>query len=400
MRLVRYIVPALLALATLGAPLVSHAQGIGISINLAPPGLPVYEQPVIPAPGYLWIPGYWAWADGDYYWVPGTWVEPPQVGLLWTPGYWGFVDGNYVWNAGYWGPQVGFYGGINYGFGYTGAGYYGGRWEGGVFAYNRAYNHIDPSIVHNVYIQQVHVSNTARTSFNGPGGVTRRPTAEEERAAQGQHVPATAAQTQHEHVAATTPALHYSANHGKPAVAATAKPGELSGKGVVPAKAAGAPPKKPAATPAASLQRHRRPNRRRHRPPSRRRRQKLSRLPSLRRLRRRSPPRHPRPSPPRHPWPSPPRHRRRNLHRLRRLNRHRRRNQHRLLRRNLHPHQRPNLPKSRPRRSRRPSSPQCLARRRSAEWIDKRLSRQVAALPYRMRRELECFRRTAPRLLM
>src|ERR1035438_5436209 len=60
--------------------------GINISVNLAPPELPVYEQPAIPAEGYLWTPGYWAWS-GDYqgyYWVPGTWVLVPQPGFLWT----------------------------------------------------------------------------------------------------------------------------------------------------------------------------------------------------------------------------------------------------------------------------------------------------------------------------
>ena len=51
---------------------------------------------------------------------PGVWVEPPQPGLLWTPGYWGFVNGAYLFHRGYWGAQIGFYGGINYGFGYDG----------------------------------------------------------------------------------------------------------------------------------------------------------------------------------------------------------------------------------------------------------------------------------------
>ncbi|HTA48370.1 MAG TPA: hypothetical protein VK930_02865, partial [Verrucomicrobiae bacterium] len=92
----------------------STAQiGIGISVRIGPPALPVYEQPICPAPGYLWTPGYWAWSDdAGYYWVPGTWVVAP-VGMLWTPGYWGWNDGVYAWNAGYWGPHIGFYGGIN-----------------------------------------------------------------------------------------------------------------------------------------------------------------------------------------------------------------------------------------------------------------------------------------------
>ena len=64
---------------------------------------------------------------------------PPYSGALWTPGYWGDGDGGYFWNAGYWGPVVGFYGGIDYGFGYFGTGFYGGYWNGGNFFYNRAY---------------------------------------------------------------------------------------------------------------------------------------------------------------------------------------------------------------------------------------------------------------------
>src|ERR1700743_3367566 len=102
---------------------------VGISVNIAPPALPVYVQPPCPAVGYIWTPGYWAYDEGDYYWVPGTWVAAPQPGFLWTPGYWGWGEGAYLWHAGYWGPHVGFYGGINYGFGYGGVGY--GRRRGG-----------------------------------------------------------------------------------------------------------------------------------------------------------------------------------------------------------------------------------------------------------------------------
>lgn len=66
---------------------------VAISINIAPPRLPVYEQPLCPGEDYIWIPDYWAWdlANVDYYWVPGTWVLPPEVGLLWTPPYWAWV---------------------------------------------------------------------------------------------------------------------------------------------------------------------------------------------------------------------------------------------------------------------------------------------------------------------
>jgi hypothetical protein len=47
--------------------------------------------------------------------------------------------------AGYWGPHVGFYGGINYGFGYGGVGFFGGEWRGGAFAYNTAVMNVNTS---------------------------------------------------------------------------------------------------------------------------------------------------------------------------------------------------------------------------------------------------------------
>ena len=224
--------------AVLTVPVASKAQVICVSNVSPPPELPVYEQPPIPAAGFLWIPGYWGSGPNGYFWVPGTWVEPPTVGLLWTPGYWGWRDGIYVWNAGYWGPHVGFYGGINYGFGYVGVGYEGGRWENGVFAYNRTVNNFGGVRITNVYEKTVIVEPGAvRVSFQGgSGGTTARPTPEEEAAAHEQHVAANPAQLQQERTASSDKSLLASENHGRPAVAATAKPGEFIGKGVVAAK--------------------------------------------------------------------------------------------------------------------------------------------------------------------
>src|SRR3984957_2648933 len=131
----------LLAAAAIMLPLVTlpvaQAQiGVALSINIAPPALPVYEQPPLPAPGYMWTPGYWSYGEAGYFWVPGVWAQPPSAGLLWTPGYWGYEGGVYGWHRGYWGPHVGFYGGVNYGFGYGGGGFVGGAGGGGAFAHN------------------------------------------------------------------------------------------------------------------------------------------------------------------------------------------------------------------------------------------------------------------------
>ena len=133
-----------------------------------PPPLPVYEQPPPPGDGYIWTPGYWAWGPAGYYWVPGAWVEAPYLGALWTPGYWGFYGGRYLFYPGYWGLHIGFYGGINYGFGYLGYGYEGGYWNSGRFFYNRAYNHINERVVHNVY--EYHVRERGNNGFRGDYG--------------------------------------------------------------------------------------------------------------------------------------------------------------------------------------------------------------------------------------
>ena len=103
-----YLLPALLlgASSLTLVPATSQAF-VDVSINIAPPVLPVYEQPVCPEEGYLWTPGYWGYGDEGYFWVPGVWVQPPQVGFLWTPGYWGYNRGLYVFNDGYWGPRSG-----------------------------------------------------------------------------------------------------------------------------------------------------------------------------------------------------------------------------------------------------------------------------------------------------
>ncbi|HUJ32898.1 MAG TPA: hypothetical protein VLY23_16565 [Candidatus Acidoferrum sp.] len=215
--------------------------GVGVAVNLEPPELPVYDQPVCPGDGYIWVPGYWAWDGEDYYWVPGTWVEPPEVGFFWTPGYWAWNGGGYVFNAGYWGPVVGFYGGIDYGFGYFGHGYEGGRWEGRHFYYNTAVNNVNVTVIHNTYRTEVNNVHETRVSFNGGhGGINARASAEEEAAARERHVGPVSAQVKEVDKARSDRDFRASVNHGLPPVAATPKPGDFKASGVVKAREAGA----------------------------------------------------------------------------------------------------------------------------------------------------------------
>jgi hypothetical protein len=212
---------AAVAVAALAAvPAASFAAvnvAIGISVGTPPPVLPVYTQPSCPGPGYIWTPGYWAYGPDGYYWVPGVWVVAPAVGMLWTPPYWGWSGGAYVFHPGYWGPHIGFYGGVNYGFGYTGLGYEGGYWRNGAFAYNRAVNNIDVVHVTNVYNKTVIVNNYNRVSYNGGnGGLQVRATELEEAALREQHYQPTVNQMAHEQAMRVDRNQWASVNGGRP----------------------------------------------------------------------------------------------------------------------------------------------------------------------------------------
>jgi hypothetical protein len=222
------IVRLLLAVLIFALPAASYAQ-VRVAIRIGPPAIPIYEQPICPGDGYLWTPGYWAYDDdiSDYYWVPGLWVNSPEVGFLWTPGYWGWGDGGFFFNDGYWGPTVGFYGGINYGFGYFGEGFGGGRWDGGHFFYNRAVLNVDVTNIHNVYNTTIVHNDENRVSYNGgQGGLNARPTPEQEAAAKERHIAPVAAQTQHVQTARSDPQSRASVNHGRPPAAAGERAGE------------------------------------------------------------------------------------------------------------------------------------------------------------------------------
>ncbi|MGA8731428.1 MAG: hypothetical protein WB608_21905, partial [Terracidiphilus sp.] len=201
-----------------------------VSVGFAPPVLPVYVQPPCPQPGWMWTPGYWAYGDDGYYWVPGTWVPAPYEGALWTPPYWGWSGGLYVFHTGYWGPHVGYYGGVNYGFGYMGIGFVGGMWRGHDFVYNTAVVHVDNRYIHNTYVDRAvvdryTVARDSRVAYSGgPGGIRHDPSPEERTAMHEQHVGRTSFQTQHVNAAMSDRNSYFNSNHGRPTNVAVARP--------------------------------------------------------------------------------------------------------------------------------------------------------------------------------
>ena len=188
-------------------------------VALVPPLLLADQQSYPPGDGYIWEPGYWAWSPyGQYYWVPGEWVLPPQTGYDWTPGYWASTGSGYDWNPGYWGTQVGYYGGVNYGYGYYGNGYVGGRWYGHEYRYNRAVTRVNEHI-RNVYDDRtVVVNNYNRTAYNGGNGIHAHPTAGQQSYARQRHVGMTAAQQRHVTAAVHDPNQRWNGNRTAPAI--------------------------------------------------------------------------------------------------------------------------------------------------------------------------------------
>lgn len=227
---IRWAARSLLLTLVLALIPASSYAGVFISVGIAPPVLPVYVQPLCPQPGLMWTPGYWAYGDDGYYWVPGAWVPAPYVGALWTPPYWGWQGGLYVFHPGYWGPHVGYYGGVNYGFGYMGVGFVGGMWRGREFAYNTAVMRVNRTIIHNTYIDRTVVERNTiidnhHVSYNGgPGGIQHQPAPQERLAMRDQHMAATQMQMQHMQAARMQRSSYFNNNHGRPMTAAVARP--------------------------------------------------------------------------------------------------------------------------------------------------------------------------------
>jgi len=140
MRIARSLRLTLLAFAISLIPASSYA-GVFVSVNFGPRFYPSMFNRFVHNPASCGLPatGPTALTATTGFPAPGCRLPISALsGLLAT----GAGGGLYVFHPGYWGRHVGYYGGVNYGFGYMGIGFAGGMWRGGAFAYNAAVVHV------------------------------------------------------------------------------------------------------------------------------------------------------------------------------------------------------------------------------------------------------------------
>ncbi len=85
-----------------GVPPGHRRAPVEIVVAAAPPPLRVEKAPARPAAGYLWVAGYWTWAERAYVWVPGVWMPPPEPAAVWVAPRFEARSGLGVYISGYW----------------------------------------------------------------------------------------------------------------------------------------------------------------------------------------------------------------------------------------------------------------------------------------------------------
>jgi hypothetical protein len=93
----------ILASAMVGGCVVAPAPGYysGGYVAVAPPPPQVEVYGVPPAPGYVWLGGYWNWVGGRHVWVAGHW-GPGRPGYHWVPHTWVHAGGGWRMSRGHW----------------------------------------------------------------------------------------------------------------------------------------------------------------------------------------------------------------------------------------------------------------------------------------------------------
>jgi hypothetical protein len=127
-----------------------------------------------------------------------------------------------MFHPGYWGRHVGYYGGVNYGFGYMGVGFVGGLWHGHDFVYNTAVVHVNRTVIRNTYIDRTIVErntivNDRHVAYSGgPGGIRHEANRDERSAMNERHDAPTRMQEEHFQAARDDRGSYVKNNGGHP----------------------------------------------------------------------------------------------------------------------------------------------------------------------------------------
>ena len=84
-----------------GGPVYADGPGPVVVAPMAPPPLIAEQVVVAPAPGYIWIGGFWSWNGGRHVWTGGRWVQP-RPGYRWVPRQWQQGPGGWHQHGGHW----------------------------------------------------------------------------------------------------------------------------------------------------------------------------------------------------------------------------------------------------------------------------------------------------------
>lgn len=100
--------PLLLSAALLAASLggcvvapAGYGYDDGAVVTVAPPAPRTDYIGVAPAPGYIWMGGYWNWVGGRHVWVGGHW-SAPRPGYHWVNPRWAHARGGWRLQQGHW----------------------------------------------------------------------------------------------------------------------------------------------------------------------------------------------------------------------------------------------------------------------------------------------------------
>ena len=84
-------------------PAASARVDVAIQIGVPPPA-PVVEVVPVARPGYVWVPGYWAWHHDRHVWIRGRHVVE-RPGYYWVPDRWVQAGPHWRHERGYWERQ-------------------------------------------------------------------------------------------------------------------------------------------------------------------------------------------------------------------------------------------------------------------------------------------------------